>query len=82
MFMENSMSLDKLNSLDARHWRKLCILLFQSLKFSKVLIREAEKELLHRVNKEECRVLVERWQSNECMNAIMNFFQQKSSSKL
>ena len=55
---------------------------FQSMKFSKMLIREAEKDLLHRVNKEECRVLVERWQSNECMTAIMNFFQQKSSAKL
>ncbi|XP_045192757.2 enoyl-CoA delta isomerase 2-like isoform X2 [Mercenaria mercenaria] len=54
----------------------------ESMSFSKVLIRDAEREKLHSVNKEECRVLVGRWQSNECMTAIMNFFQQKASSKL
>ena len=53
--------------------------MFQSMSYSKVLIRDGERDLLHKVNKEECRVLVGRWQSNECMNAIMNFFQQKTS---
>ncbi|KAL4234002.1 Enoyl-CoA delta isomerase 2 [Mactra antiquata] len=51
----------------------------QSMSYSKVLIRDAERQTLHNVNKEECRVLVGRWQSQECMNAIMNFFQQKTS---
>ena len=55
---------------------------FQSMQYSKVLIRDAERELLKKVNLEECNLLVERWQSNECMNAIMNFFQQKTGSKL
>lgn len=54
----------------------------QSMQYSKVLIRGAERELLHKVNIEECKLLVERWQSNECMTAIMNFFQEKSGSKL
>lgn len=54
----------------------------ESMQFSKQLVRNVEKELLHKVNKEECKLLVERWQSDECMTAIMNFFQQKSPSKL
>ena len=54
-----------------------CIL--QSMQYSKVLIRSAEKDKLHAVNKEECRVLIGRWQSQECMNAIISFFTQKSS---
>ncbi|XP_062615984.1 enoyl-CoA delta isomerase 2-like [Saccostrea cucullata] len=52
-----------------------------SLQKSKFLSREAEREILHQVNKRECEVLVERWQSEECFKAIMNFFS-KSSSKL
>ncbi|XP_050397648.1 enoyl-CoA delta isomerase 2 isoform X1 [Patella vulgata] len=51
----------------------------QSLQISKRLNRRAEIDLLHRVNADECDVLVERWQSDECMNAIMNFFKQKTS---
>ncbi|KAL3860200.1 hypothetical protein ACJMK2_010356 [Sinanodonta woodiana] len=51
----------------------------QSLQKSKTLIRDADIVKLHQVNAEECKVLVERWQSEECMNAIMNFFQSKAS---
>uniref|UniRef100_UPI00398EF36D enoyl-CoA delta isomerase 2 isoform X2 n=1 Tax=Pristiophorus japonicus TaxID=55135 RepID=UPI00398EF36D len=49
-----------------------------SLAFSKQLIRNVEKEKLHAVNGQECDRLVERWSSEECMNAIMGFFEKKS----
>ncbi|XP_074843833.1 enoyl-CoA delta isomerase 2 isoform X2 [Carettochelys insculpta] len=49
-----------------------------SLALSKQLIRGVEKETLHAVNCRECEVLKERWLSDECMNAIMSFFQKKS----
>ncbi|KAH3775462.1 enoyl-CoA delta isomerase 2-like isoform X1 [Dreissena polymorpha] len=51
----------------------------ESMSYSKVLIRNAEKATLHSVNKEECRVLIGRWQSQECMNAIMSFFSSKTA---
>lgn len=53
----------------------VCFVCWQSLWKSKKLIRDAEREMLHAVNTRECEVLVERWQSEECMNAIMKFFQ-------
>uniref|UniRef100_UPI003AAA6FCA enoyl-CoA delta isomerase 2 n=1 Tax=Centroberyx gerrardi TaxID=166262 RepID=UPI003AAA6FCA len=49
-----------------------------SLALSKQLIRSADKERLHAVNDTEVERLVERWQSDECMNAILSFFQGKS----
>ncbi|XP_063779148.1 enoyl-CoA delta isomerase 2 isoform X3 [Pseudophryne corroboree] len=49
-----------------------------SLAFSKQLIRETEKEKLHSVNIQECERLKERWLSEECMNAIISFFQKKA----
>ncbi|KAK3086784.1 hypothetical protein FSP39_023346 [Pinctada imbricata] len=48
-----------------------------SLQMSKYPTREMEREMLHKVNKLECKVLVERWQSEECFQAIMNFFSRK-----
>ncbi|KAM4688970.1 uncharacterized protein O3C94_007080 [Discoglossus pictus] len=48
-----------------------------SLAFSKQLICGTEKEKLHAVNAQECERLIERWLSEECMNAIINFFQKK-----
>ena len=59
----------------------LCQLLFllQSLQYSKTLNRNAERELLHKVSEAECDLLVERWQSQECINAIMSFFSKKES---
>ncbi|XP_038076462.1 enoyl-CoA delta isomerase 2-like isoform X2 [Patiria miniata] len=50
----------------------------QSLRLSKNLIRGAEREKLHQVNKEECELLEERWTSEECIQAIMDFFASKS----
>ncbi|XP_056155473.1 enoyl-CoA delta isomerase 2, mitochondrial [Lampris incognitus] len=49
-----------------------------SLALSKQLIRAAERERLHAVNDAEVERLVERWLSDECMNAVMSFFQAKS----
>jgi len=51
----------------------------QSLKFSKTLNRDAERATLHKVNEAECELLVERWQSQECINAIMSFFSKKAN---
>ncbi|XP_056868753.1 enoyl-CoA delta isomerase 2, mitochondrial isoform X1 [Takifugu flavidus] len=48
------------------------------LLFSKRLIRSTETERLHAVNDAEVERLVERWTSDECFNAIMSFFQNKS----
>ncbi|XP_018425955.1 PREDICTED: enoyl-CoA delta isomerase 2, mitochondrial-like [Nanorana parkeri] len=48
-----------------------------SLAFSKQLTRAPEKEKLHAVNREECERLKERWLSEECMNAIISFFQKR-----
>ncbi|XP_055964510.1 enoyl-CoA delta isomerase 2 isoform X2 [Sorex fumeus] len=49
-----------------------------SMRISKELLRKMEKEKLHAVNAEECRVLQTRWLSDECMNAVMSFLSQKS----
>ncbi|XP_027132369.1 enoyl-CoA delta isomerase 2, mitochondrial isoform X2 [Larimichthys crocea] len=49
-----------------------------SLALSKQLIRSVEKQRLHSVNEAEVQSLVERWQSDECFNAVMSFFQAKS----
>ncbi|NXX11298.1 ECI2 isomerase, partial [Podargus strigoides] len=49
-----------------------------SLAVSKQMLRSMEKEKLHAVNSKECEVLKERWLSDECLNAIVSFFQKKS----
>uniref|UniRef100_A0A8C3QZL6 Enoyl-CoA delta isomerase 2 n=2 Tax=Cyanoderma ruficeps TaxID=181631 RepID=A0A8C3QZL6_9PASS len=49
-----------------------------SLAVSKQLLRSMEKEKLHAINSRECEVLTERWLSDECVNAIVSFFQKKS----
>ena len=49
----------------------------QSMSKSKVLNRDAERAALKKVNDAECELLEERWQSQECMNAIMAFFTKK-----
>ncbi|XP_072169742.1 enoyl-CoA delta isomerase 2-like [Diadema setosum] len=45
-----------------------------ALRLAKNLIRDAEREHLHKVNRAECDLLVDRWTSEECMQAIMGFF--------
>ncbi|KAL7984531.1 hypothetical protein Chor_003101 [Crotalus horridus] len=42
------------------------------------LMRNVEKEKLYEVNSQECECLIERWLSEECMNAVMSFMQKKS----
>ncbi|XP_045127436.1 enoyl-CoA delta isomerase 2-like isoform X1 [Portunus trituberculatus] len=49
----------------------------KSLVYSKALTRDVEKDILHQVNDAECDRLVERWTSEDCMNAIINFFSRK-----
>ncbi|XP_074683586.1 enoyl-CoA delta isomerase 2 isoform X2 [Strix aluco] len=49
-----------------------------SLAVSKQLLRSMEKEKLHAVNSKECEVLQERWLSDECINAVVSFFQKKA----
>ncbi|KAF4087804.1 hypothetical protein AMELA_G00075380 [Ameiurus melas] len=49
-----------------------------SLALSKQLMRQVEKDKLHAVNDAEVERLVERWLSDECMQAIMSFFQGKA----
>ncbi|XP_035206009.1 enoyl-CoA delta isomerase 2-like [Stegodyphus dumicola] len=50
----------------------------QSMIYSKSISRGLEKDILHQVNIMECERLVERWQSPDCMEALMRFFQRKS----
>ncbi|XP_037699871.1 enoyl-CoA delta isomerase 2 isoform X2 [Choloepus didactylus] len=49
-----------------------------AMRISKQVIRNREKEKLHAVNLEECNILQERWQSEECRNAIMNFLSKRT----
>jgi len=54
----------------------------ESLREGRRLLRSWTREQLHKANQEECRVLVERWQSEECMAAIMEFFASRKKAKL
>ncbi|KAL4635394.1 enoyl-CoA delta isomerase 2, mitochondrial isoform X1 [Arapaima gigas] len=49
-----------------------------SLALSKQLVRHVERERLHAVNAQEVERLEERWLSDECLNAIVTFFQAKA----
>ena len=44
---------------------------------SKQLIRDAQREELEEANIRECELLEERWLSDECRNAIIQFMQRK-----
>jgi len=64
-------------------WKKvkqIAELPVRSIVFSKELVRGRERDLLHKVNLAECDRLLERWQSEDCMNAIMKFFSRKSKA--
>lgn len=50
----------------------------QSLRFSKQLMRDTERAALHDANRRECELLVERWTSDECAQAVMQFFSKKA----
>ena len=51
----------------------------KSLQKTKQLLRWVDREKLDRVNAQECDVLEERWLSEECMRAILDFMQRKKS---
>ena len=58
--------------------RELAVLPPGSVRQGKELMRRWRRKDLHRVNREECKVLVERWQSEECMEAVLAFFQRRA----
>ncbi|XP_046457180.1 enoyl-CoA delta isomerase 2-like isoform X2 [Daphnia pulex] len=58
-----------------KEWSELPI---NSLVYSKQLSRQFDTEILHKVNDAECERLLERWQSEDCMEAIMKFFSKNS----
>lgn len=62
--------------LDSR-LKQLASLPKNALSKSKQLIRGMEHQTLHDVNKKECDLLVELWQSDECANAVMKFLSRK-----
>jgi len=49
-----------------------------SLRLTKKLMRDVDRQQLKDVNQQECDVLEERWQSDECFKAVMDFFSKKS----
>ncbi|KAL5467667.1 hypothetical protein EMCRGX_G031930 [Ephydatia muelleri] len=51
----------------------------QSLQKTKQLLRWVDRDKLDRVNAYECDVLEERWLSEECMKAILDFMQRKKT---
>ena len=55
----------------------LCVL--KSLQKTKQLLRWVDRDKLDRVNAYECDVLEERWLSEECMKAILDFMQRKKT---
>ncbi|CAG2169233.1 unnamed protein product, partial [Oppiella nova] len=55
----------------------------KSMQTTKQLLRSATKRrILREINGEECRVLRERWFSDECLQGLQKFFTRKLSSKL
>merc|ERR1712117_766511 len=49
----------------------------ETLVKTKKLIRDHHRAQLHAANEAECALLIERWSSDECMSAMMNFFTSK-----
>uniref|UniRef100_T1IX27 ACB domain-containing protein n=1 Tax=Strigamia maritima TaxID=126957 RepID=T1IX27_STRMM len=49
----------------------------KSLLCSKQVLHNTQKDVLHKINIEECNNLTERWQSEDCMNAIAAFLTKK-----
>jgi len=70
-------------NLQAEVWprlRELSELPVKSLVYGKQLSRQFDHELLHKVNVAECDRLLERWQSQDCMEAVMKFFSRKADN--
>lgn len=51
----------------------------KSLIYGKRLLRSQDRAALYEANRKECDQLVERWQSEDCLNAISKFFSAKQS---
>ncbi|GMR50424.1 hypothetical protein PMAYCL1PPCAC_20619 [Pristionchus mayeri] len=49
----------------------------ESLRLNKILLRNIHREALIKANDAETKLIVERWQSKECANAIANFMTRK-----
>lgn len=49
----------------------------ESLRITKTLARSHEIEHLRNVSRKECDLLIERWTSKECFEAIMQFMNRK-----
>nr|XP_002126596.1 enoyl-CoA delta isomerase 2, mitochondrial isoform X2 [Ciona intestinalis] len=73
IFPKESFETDVMSQVEA-----IAKLPVKSLIYSKALMRDPELDLLHKVNEAECDRLVERWPSEDCINAIMKFFQEKN----
>ncbi|TMS35386.1 hypothetical protein L596_002800 [Steinernema carpocapsae] len=50
----------------------------ESLRLNKILVRDVHRQALHKANDAECKLLVERWQSAECIAALQKFMTRKS----
>ena len=55
----------------------LNIYFWQSLRESRKLLKDSEKEILRQVNKRECDVLATRWASSEFIKVITEFWKPK-----
>ncbi|GMR35407.1 hypothetical protein PMAYCL1PPCAC_05602, partial [Pristionchus mayeri] len=51
----------------------------ESLRLNKILLRDIHREALTKANKTECELIVQRWQSKECANAIAAFMTRKKN---
>ncbi|XP_066991590.2 enoyl-CoA delta isomerase 2 isoform X1 [Anabrus simplex] len=68
-------------SLAQEIWPKLeemAQLPVKSLLYTKRLLRRWDSESLHKACAAECKQLEERWQSEDCLNAVANFLQRRS----
>lgn len=45
----------------------------QAVRLSKGILRDKSRAALHAANEDECRLIKERWLSEECMKAVMGF---------
>ena len=55
--------------------------MLQSMRYSKQVVRGTYKKMLDETNTNECNRLEERWISEECVNAIMQFFASQKDKK-
>uniref|UniRef100_A0A1I7Y4T4 ACB domain-containing protein n=1 Tax=Steinernema glaseri TaxID=37863 RepID=A0A1I7Y4T4_9BILA len=50
----------------------------ESLRLNKILLRDINREALHKANNLECKLLHDRWQSAECAAALQKFMTRKN----